>query len=373
MPLMKLRFLRTFYWLLSLLRERLGYAAALAARACFWKWQFNQAIGTLASGHAVQYHGRQSQRERAMLLLNLSHHTLSTAETITISELPFKDAICLPIVLSTVIPLKNHRTFDTLLSQFNASRVRYFVKNRHAYTLKQVSTNVDVDFAYTHLFKPYAASRHGDGVSHLSRHEVAKMAQITGALHFLYQDEILVGCQIGKPMTLNGKRYWRCIRAGYPESIFSDSQRFGEVHNSNVMSSIEWAFIQGFDFFDIAITLARPFDGVLQWKRSYRGLLCLIGNYSYFHLSLPTHNRPSFFWHTPLVSTENGLLHLQLGLPQGITNESATAYLAMMGFGGLAQVTVYCDDTPPHNISAYLTKLYRHYDAPPNICYIKAH
>jgi hypothetical protein len=373
MLIMKHQFLRIAYGLLSTLRERLGYGVALLQRACFWQWEFKQGIGTLPSGHTVQYSGRKSQRERAMLLLNVTDKAPSSSETVTISEMPFVGAICLPIVLSTVIPLKNRPHFDALLAQLNASRVRHFMKNRHAYALKQVVADADVDFAYTHLLKPYAASRHGEGVSHLTRYEVAKMAKITGALHFFYHHDELVGCQIGKPISRDGKRYWRCIRAGYPENVFSDLSRFGEVHNSNVMSSIEWAFNQGYDFFDIAITLARPFDGVLQWKRSYRGLLSLMGNYSYFHLSLPTHNRTSFFWHTPLLTTNNGLLHLHIGIPQGTTDEDATAYLGMMGFGGLATVTVYSADTPSSKIRDYLTKLYRHFDTQPNICYIKTH
>ena len=203
---MKTHFLRTFYWLLSTLRERLGYFVTLAQRLCFWQWEFKRPIGSLASGHAVLYSGRKSQRERAMLLLNVTDKMPSSSETITISEMPFASEICLPIVLSTATPLKNKTSFEGLFRQFNASRVRYFVKNHHTYTLKQVWDDASIDDAYERLFKPYAAARHGENVSHLTRFEVAKMAKVTGALHFLYQNDELVGCQIGKPITRGGRR-----------------------------------------------------------------------------------------------------------------------------------------------------------------------
>jgi len=371
---MKHYLLKKLYPLLSYLRESLGWLIGLFQRACFWQWHRHVFIDTADHNRHIVYFGRNHKLNRAMQLLGRNDSIKPATETnvppeesIIIRELPFSGAICAPIVLSTVVSLDQSKSFESAISLINKSRVRYYKKNRDAYLLKQVFDDADIDIASETMLKPYADSRHGDGVSHLTREDIVKIARITGALHFVYLNNELVACKVSKEVKRHGKRYWRSIRAGYPEHVFKDAHRFGEIHNMNIFLAMEWAFNEGYDYFDKSIALARPLNKVLQWKRSYRGLLSLMGNYTYFHIAPPQDQASTFFWHSPLFSKEKHQLTLHIGIPDTTSEVDALEYLSFMGFGGLSVVYLHCDSKPPAKYLAYINTLYKHFELKPEI------
>ena len=129
---------------------------------------------------------------------------------------------------------------------------------------------------------------------------------------------------------------------------------------------MEWAHKQGYQYYDKSIVLARPQDKVMQWKRSYRGLLNLMGNYTYFYIRLPK-NSCRFLWQSPLFGKENNQVTLHIGLPVGESDESIMAYLSAFGFGGLSTLYLHTEGSVSAKILKYIDGLYTHYEAKPTI------
>jgi len=371
---MKKQLINSIYQTISYVRESLGWIIGFIQRCALWSWEFHASKLDLDNKTNIVYIGRKKQRDLAMQLLGINKtdnkvNALAAlnSDSVIVSEFSFPNSMCVPIVLSTIVGLDQTKSFESSIEKINKNRSRFYRKNRHSYRLKQVYEDSDIDFVNEKMFRPYAAARHGDSVSHLSRNEIAKMARYTGALNLLYFNDEIVGCHIGKEIVRNGKRYWRSIRAGYPEHVYSESIRFGEINNMNNFLEMEWTFNQGFDFFDLSISLARPLSSVLQWKRSYRGLLSFIGNYSYFHISPPKHQESTFFWHSPLFSKENGALSLHIGIPSTVSNDEAIEYITAMKFGGLANVYLHCQKTPDIKVMDHLMSLYQQFESKPNV------
>ena len=135
----------------------------------------------------------------------------------------------------------------------------------------------------------------------------------------------------------------------------------------NTFLEIEWISQKGFDFYDIGISLARPNDGVIQWKRAYRGHLDTMENYTYFYICPPKINTCQFFWETPLFGLEHKKPVLHLGKPISKSDDEFINSFRQMGFGGLSTVYLHCEQTPSDNVQASLKNIYDHLDCPPEI------
>ena len=136
---------------------------------------------------------------------------------------------------------------------------------------------------------------------------------------------------------------------------------------------IEWAYQNGFDFYDLGYTVGLPDNGVLQWKRSFRGRLDLFGNLSYFYLKPPNKDRSVFFWEVPVFSLEGKSITLHLGLPDNKTLEDFMFRLKTLNYGGVSKVYVYTKQLQIYNLGAGIAKLYRHCDSVPEVKVVYKH
>jgi hypothetical protein len=135
-----------------------------------------------------------------------------------------------------------------------------------------VMDNTDIDRIDRDMLKPYATARHDDGAIQLEPDAVRKMAhpQI-GRLDVVYLGDEAVACHLGCMFIRAGKRFWSTVRFGYPEAIFSDHKRLREANSITTYLALEWALENGFDYYNIGISLGRPDSGLLQWKRRRKG------------------------------------------------------------------------------------------------------
>jgi len=279
--------------------------------------------------------------------------------------MPLPGAICMPNYLSTILPLD--RPLEELIRRINKDKLRFYRKNREAYRFRQLLNDEEIEYVDKTMFRPYATNRYGEGAAQLELPVIEKMARDTGVLNLIYFNDEEVACYIGSEFSRDGKRYWRGTRSGYTEKVYSDSKRFGETNNMNTFMEIEWIIQNGFDYYDIGISLARPNDGVIQWKRAYRGNLDLMGNYTYFYICPPKSNTCEYFWENPVFGLEGKKLTLHLGKPSIKSDEEFIQHIRQMGFGGLSVVYLHCEQIPSESILTALRGLYNHLEYRPII------
>lgn len=282
-----------------------------------------------------------------------------------ICEMPIPGAICVPNYLSTTLPLD--RPIEDLILRMSKDKLRLYRRNRESYSFRQLLEDEEIERVDQTMLRPYAANRYGENAAQLEMPLIKKLARDIGAFILVYFNDEEISSYIGSDFSRNGKRYWRGIRAGYPEKIFSDSKIFGQTNNMNTFLEIEWVGQRGFDFYDIGISLARPNDGVIQWKRAYRGNLDSMGSYTYFYVCPPKINTCQFFWETPLFGLEHKKPVLHLGKPTSKSDFEFINSLRQMGFGGLSTVYLHCEQPPSDNIQAVLKNTYSHLDCPPEV------
>lgn len=340
------------------------------ARMCLWKWgiaRFNLYPG---SQYNITYIGRKSRQNFAQAHL-CSNQDLDTSPTrgnrssrrVIISEMQFPGAICVPLSLSSVVPLG--RPIEEITSSYHSQLRRSLQKDRKRYRLQQVISSAEIEYVDREMLRPYARARHGDSASQLGRDEIKRMAQGYGRLDLLLQDDEVVGCQLGHPVTRAGKRYWTTSRCGYPEAVFSDPKRMRDANSFNIYLALEWAIENGFDYYDIGISLGRPGDGLLEWKRRRGGELDTMGNTGYFHVRLPKVGAAQFLWESPLFAVEHRKMTLHLGLPEGPSEAEVMGRYREMGFGGLFKVYLHCARPPTEHVIKMLHSLYSHQKSPP--------
>ncbi|MFY0729838.1 hypothetical protein [Pseudomonas sp. NFX15] len=352
------------------LRKAMSWLRDIVSRACFWRWEIVRFKLREDSHFSVLYMGRKTQREFVKVLMggessqgDRQLKSESSSQTVFVSDLPTSGALCVPQYLSAVVPLS--RSIDDITARYNTELRRSLRKNRSRYRMKQALNDDEIQSADVQMLKPYAQARHGTAASQIETHEVQRVAKNAGRLDLVMLEDEVVACHLGCVITRVGKRYWSTIRFGYPEAVYSDAKKLREINSITTFMALEWAIENGFDYYDIGTCLARPDDGLLEWKRRRGGDVDTLGNYGYVFIRLPKRGAAQFLWETPLFAVEGKKLTLHLGLPEGPSDEEIASRYREMGFGGLSKIYLHCAKQPEALLLETLSSRYSHLKSPP--------
>jgi hypothetical protein len=352
------------------LRKAVAWLRDILGRTFFWRWEIVRFRLREDSLHDILYVGRKTQREFVKVLLGAksqavgSQLKLDTSDrTVWVSEMPTAGALYVPQYLSAVVPLS--KSIDEITARYNTELRRNLRKNRLRYRMKQALNDDEIESADREMLRPYAKARHGMAASQIEAHEVQRVAKVAGRLDLVLLEDEIVACHLGCVVTRAGKRYWSTVRFGYPDAVFSDTKKLREVNSITTFMALEWAIENGFDYYDIGTCLARPDDGLLEWKRRRGGDVDTLGNYGYLFVRLPKVGAAQFLWETPLFAVEGKRLTLHLGLPGGPTDEEVANRYREMGFGGLFKIYVHCARAPGETLLGTLRSRYAHLKSPP--------
>ncbi|WP_392887529.1 hypothetical protein ACF6ZU_23700 [Pseudomonas migulae] len=352
------------------LRKALAWLWDIGTRACFWRWEIVRFKLREDSAYDILYAGRKKQREFVKVLLggqaqgNETRLKLQKSDhTVLVSDIPTLGALYVPQYLSAVVPLS--RSIDEITAKYNAELRRNLRKNRTRYRLKQALNDDEIEIADRDMLQPYARARHGSAASQIATQEVQRVAKTAGRLDLVLLEDEVVACHLGCVVTRAGKRYWSTVRFGYPDTVFSDNKKLREINSITTFMALEWAIENGFDYYDIGTCLARPDDGLLEWKRRRGGDVDTLGNYGYLFIQLPKVGAARFLWETPLFAVEGKKLTLHLGVPDGPSDEEVANRYREMGFGGLFKIYIHCARTPGDALLDTLRSRYSHLKSPP--------
>jgi hypothetical protein len=352
------------------LRKAVAWLRDILGRACFWRWEIVRFRLREDSLHDILYVGRKTQREFVKVLLGVEPQAVDSQlmlgksdRTVFVSEMPTLGALYVPQYLSAVVPLS--KSIDEITARYNTELRRNLRKNRLRYRMKQALNDDEIENADREMLQPYAKARHGTAASQIEAHEVQRVAKVAGRLDLVLLEDEIVACHLGCVVTRAGKRYWSTVRFGYPDAVFSDTKKLREVNSITTFMALEWAIENGFDYYDIGTCLARPGDGLLEWKRRRGGDVDTLGNYGYLFVRLPKVGAAQFLWETPLFAVESKKLTLHLGLPDGPSDEEVASRYREMGFGGLFKIYLHCSRAPGETLLDTLRSRYAHLKSPP--------
>lgn len=352
------------------LRKARAWLQDIGGRACFWRWEIARFKLREDSTYDILYVGRKTQREFVKVLLGAESQTVNSQlkldnseRTVWVSEMPTLGALSVPQYLSAVVPLS--RSIEDITARYNTELRRNLRKNRLRYRMKQALNDDEIEIADREMLKPYASARHGAAASQIESREVQRVAKSVGRLDLVLLEDEIVACHLGCVITRAGKRYWSTVRFGYPDVVFSDAKKLREINSITTFMALEWAIENGFDYYDIGTCLARPDDGLLEWKRRRGGDVDTLGNYGYLFVRLPKVGAAQFLWETPLFAVEGKKLTLHLGLPDGPSDEEVAGRYREMGFGGLFKIYLHCSRKPEEALLDTLRGRYAHLALPP--------
>lgn len=276
---------------------------------------------------------------------------------IQVSDTPMLGALRIPLCLATIVPL--NRSMEDIMATYSRSLRRSIQQLYPQYQYVRVNDIATVDRLDDHMLRPYITARHDVGAAHLSKAAVHNMAlKDFGHMDVLMQGDEEVGCHLGNAYAKCGKRYWHVNRLGYPEAVFSDFKRWGDVNSINLHLALENAIQEGYDFCDYGVSMAKPGGGLIEWKRRRKGYLSVIGNPRHFYLKLPKQGSARLLWETPLFSIQGRRIHLHLGLPKGINDELFSKRYHEMGYDGLTYVYLYSAQLPSDAMLAKLEEIF---------------
>ncbi|MBU0621587.1 MAG: GNAT family N-acetyltransferase [Gammaproteobacteria bacterium] len=354
------------------LREYAASLRELLSRACFWRWEIANLPVQNGSPYNIIYTGRKTHREWAKALLGADGEVCSSQKNLNISsqsalvcDLPFPGALRVPQTLRFTMPLG--RPIEEITAGFESELRRRLRKCWGRYRMQQILDDAEIDRADREMLQPYASARHGMGASQVDPDEVRRIAQKFGRLELVLLEDEVVACQTGCVITRAGKRYWSSIRFGYPESIYSDPKRLNETNSINFYLALEWAIDNGFDYYDMGVSLGRPEDNLLQWKKRWGGALDKMGIHGYFYVRLPKTGTAQFLWDAPLFAIEHQKISLHLGLPSGPNDDEVMIRYRLMSFGGLFKVYLHCAGSPSEGLLESLRSQYSRQKSPPDL------
>jgi hypothetical protein len=349
------------------LKERLDLAA-------IWRWNLTILQPKDGSPFRIKYLGRKKNVNLAEILLDIKHESdlatesnrVSVREAI-VSEVPIPGAIRVPKYLRAIVPL--NRSVDEIVAEYDSELRSKLRKLRPQFHMRQITDDQEIDFAEHMLLRPFASARHGSAVNHMPSETVRSFAKGFGRLDFVYKEQEVVSCLLGMGYYVGGKHYWIVDRFGYPEAVFSDSKRFADMNSMNNHMALEWAIQEGYDFYDIGLVFARPWDGLLQWKKRRGSIfrVTALKGFSYFYVKVKNTDSADFFWDFPLFAVENGGVALHLGLPSARNEEEFLSHYSKMTFRELNKVYLHCATTPAETLLVGLNKFYRHDQTSPKI------
>lgn len=350
------------------IRQKKGQFKHLLSRLCFWKWQHFSFPLSETNSIDIHYKGRPENKAVLMALLGASAMTakegVPAGDKVYVTEHYMRDAICIPFALITIVKLG--RPIEDIVASYSKSLRRSINADRPNYRFQAIDNIEKVDVIENSMLKPYASARHDIGAAQLDTGTVRKFSQKQhGRLDVLLQGDEEVGCHLGNPYTRKGKRYWHVNRLGYPQTVFSDYKRWGEVNSMNLHLALEAAIDNGFDYCDYGVSLAKPGHGLIEWKRRRRGFLATHDNFNYFYMKLPKTGGAQFLWDSPVFGVEGGKATLHLGIPEGKTDEEMLARYHEMGYAGLYKVYLDCAKPPSAQFIESIRALYADQETQP--------
>jgi hypothetical protein len=340
------------------------------ASLCFWKCETSTFYLNESQQTTIHYHGRPENKVVLLTLLGISREVACEPQNINsnkvyVSEYPVPNSICIPHCLTTVVKLR--RSVEDILRTYSRSLRRSILQGVTNYRYETIYDQEKIDEIERQLLIPYAKARHDTGAAQLGAGVVRKLALPQyGQLDLLYHGEEVVGCHLGNFYTSKGKKYWHVNRLGYPEAVFSDFKRWGEVNSMNLHLALETAIKNGYDYCDYGVSLARPGAGLIEWKRRRRGFL-IDDYYKYFYLKFPKKDATQFFWDTPLFGVEGGKITLHLGILESKTDEETIDRYHEMGYAGLYKVYLHCIQPPSELLIEAIRGLYADQDSQPMV------
>ena len=312
------------------------------------------------SQYTVRYVGRPSRLCMVKPLLgaiDADDIQLDTTPAISIYELPKANSLCIPACLTTVVALS--KPIDEIVASYAKSLRRSLKKQltRYSYqTVTQQSVVQDVDKT---MLRPYATARNGSAAHHFTSDEISAMALGDfGRLDMLLEAGEPVGCHLGNTYVENGKRYWHVNRFGYTDQVFNDYKHLQEANSANLHLALVSARDNGYDYCDYGVSLAKPGDGLLEWKRRRKGMLKPYHADGCFYLVPPQAGKAQFFWDHPLFALEGNNITLHLGLPENVAPEDVLNRYKEMGYDGLSKVYLHASHPIHSDISAAVASLY---------------
>lgn len=358
-PSMRYRLRQEFAWI----REQLK-------RACIWKWKVFKFPLRNDSRFEILFVGRKTRMEDAKSILGTKDELSTGPESVgrsrqkvLVSEFPIPGALRVPVHLDAVIPLG--RPIEEVIASYGKSLRKQLRKHREFYRLRRALTDAEIDRADREMLRPYASARHGGSAIQVAPELVRKYAREFGQLDFVLFGEEIVGCTVGFENIREGKRYWVSDRWGCPETVFSDPKRVSEINNICTYIELDRAINDGFDYFDLGVSYARPNEGTLQWKKRRGCELETRAFHKFFYVRLPKVGSAQFLWDAPLFSVERHKLALHLGIPDGPSVEEIASHYREMGFRGLSYVYLHCARQPGEPILKNLHDLYANQKHPP--------
>jgi hypothetical protein len=352
------------------LRETVAWLRELGRRARLWNWEIAYLPLPEDSPYDIHYVGRKNLREFARILLGIER-VIDTRQAkdnqskrkVLVSEMPIPGALYVPLHLGAIVPLG--RPIEEIMAGYD-SELRRLLRNHLArYHLQQVTSDAEIERADREMLRPFAMARHGSSAIQVSPDLVRQYARNFGRLDFVLLGEEVVGCQLAQAYIRRRKRYWCIHRFGFTEEVFSDHKRLREANSISSHLELEWAIKNGFDYFDMGASFARPNEGRLQWKRRRGGELDIRAFHQYFYVRLPGVGAAQFLWNSPLFAIEQHKLTLHLGLPVGPNDDEVKNHYREMGFGGLEKVYLHCARTPGEPLLEMLRSFYAHQKSPP--------
>ncbi|WP_063914236.1 hypothetical protein [Pseudomonas sp. p21] len=346
------------------------------ARACFWRWEVARFRLQQESPYEIVYIGRKQQREMAKLLIagkgqgnvaaiDSASATIAASHVVVVSEIPTSGALSVPHYLSAVVPLG--RSLEDITARYDSELRRSIRKNRPLYQMRQARSDDEIAMADRDLLRPYASARQGIHTAQFPTDEVFRIARSVGRLDLITLGDEVIGCHLGCEVVRAGKRYWSTLRFGYCEAVFTDARKLREVNSITTFMALEWALMQGFDYYDIGLCLARPDDGLLKWKRRRGGDIDSLGNHACLFVRLPRTGTAKFLWDTPMFAIEGEKLTLHLGLPEGPSDEEVASRYQEMVFGGLHKIYFYGGNGAGEPFVESLRRRYANLKSPPTM------
>lgn len=329
------------------LRRALDWLRRTSALLQLWQWRW-QTLLPASCSFEYRYLGRAGEAALAGELLGLATRPpvgeAPPAEggpvSILISEAPLPGALRIPRCLHTPIALD--RPVADILAGYGATR-RFLRKQKDLCEMRQITDDAEIERLYHTMIVCYGEARHPGRAVHPPLDEVRHLAKVSGRLDLIFNNGEELGCHLAYGLVRGGKRYWVTLRFGYPPPVIADLKRLSEANSINAYLAMAWASENGYDYHDLGRCLARPDDGLLQWKRRRGSAVDTLMNDGWFHVRLPARGQAQFLWDGPLFSCTWGALHLHLGVPPEKTREDIQLRYREMGFGGLAAIHVYCE------------------------------
>lgn len=287
-------------------------------------------------------------------------------QVLHVSDFPKSGALRIPLSLNMVVPL--NRSVDEIVATYAKSLRRAIKKQTTRFSYETVDDAETIRVLSETMLRPYAIARNGEAASQVAPEDAENMALGNyGAMYQLLDLGKPVGCHLGNAFVKAGKRYWHVNRFGYIESVFSDYKYLQEANSANLHLALIKAFEDGYDFCDYGYSLARPGDGLLEWKRRRKGQLMHYRSGNCVYLVPPSNGKHQFFWDNPMFSLEKDKLSLHLGIPSALEDEIVLSHYKEMGYDGLAKVYLHCENQNISGIVSGIKALYESFNVQPEI------